>query len=111
MSSRSNGRSGSSTRSLSRRSSRAQPAQPVRVGGHLVARERDEQDRHVAQPAGELGDERERRLVRPVEVVEHDGDRPARAGLGERAAQRLDERRLARVLAPRIPSSGSSGAR
>ena len=77
---------------------RAQPAEPVGVGGNLVACAGDEQQRHVVEPACELRQERERGFVRPVEVVEQDGCRPACPGFGECAAERLDERRRARVL-------------
>ena len=75
----------------------AQAAKPVRVGRHLVARDRDEQERHVAQPGRDAGEQQEGGLVGPVEVVEHDRGGTARGHLRECAAQRLDERRLARV--------------
>jgi hypothetical protein len=70
----------------------------VDVGGHLVARQRDQQDRHVAQPARELRQQRQGGLVGPVHVVENDRDRAVRSRLCECAPQRLDERGLAGVL-------------
>ena len=84
---------------------RAQPAEPVGVGGNLVACDGDEQQRHVVEPACELRQERERGFVRPVEVIEQDGCRSACPGFGECAAERLDERRRARVLS-RHPELG-----
>ena len=75
----------------------AQAAQAVRVGRHLVARDRDQQQRHLAQPGGDAAGAAARRLVGPVEVVEHDRDGPARGHLRERAPQRLDQRRLAGI--------------
>ena len=75
----------------------AQAAQAVRVGRHLVARDRDQQQRRLAQAGGDAGEQQQRRLVGPVEVVEHDRDGPARGDLRERAPQRLDQRRLAGI--------------
>ena len=72
----------------------AQAAQAVRVGRHLVAREPDQQQRRLAQTGGDAREQQQRRLVGPVEIVEHDGDRAVRGHLGERAPQRLDQRRL-----------------
>ena len=94
MSSRASGRSGISTGSQTRRSSRAQAPQTVRVGRHLVAGEPDQEQRRLAQTGGDAREQQQRRLVGPVEIVEHDGDRPVRGHLGERAPQRLDQRRL-----------------
>ncbi len=62
------------------------------VGRHLVARDQDEQDRQLAEAGRDERQEQQRRLVGPVEVVEDDGDRPVRAELGERPAERLDQR-------------------
>ena len=55
---------------------RAQAAEPVHVGRHLVPRHRDQQDRHVPQPAREHREQCQGRLVGPVQVVEHDGRGP-----------------------------------
>ena len=76
---------------------RAQAAQPVGVGRHLVARERDEQQRHLAEAGGEVRQQQQRRLVGPVEIVEDDRDGAVRGHLRERAPQRLDQRGLAGV--------------
>ena len=80
------------------------------VGGHLVAGDDDEQQRHLPQLGGEVREQQQRRLVGPVEVVEQDGDRP-------RAAIAVNARRSASmsVASPAScggsPSSGSRGAR
>ena len=77
---------------------RAQATQAMGVGGHLVAGGDHEQQRHVPQLGDEVREQQEGRLVRPVEIVEQHGDRPRRRQRGERAAQCLDQRRLARIL-------------
>ncbi len=86
----------------------AQAPEPVHVRGHLVAHHHDQQERRVTQPRGEPGHQHERRLVRPLEVVEHDRDLAARADLGERFEQGLDERRLPRVVR-RVTDLGQQG--
>ena len=76
---------------------RAQPAQPLRVGGHLVPRRDHEQQRHLAQLGRERGEQVERRLVSPVEIVEQDRDRAGSRHRAERAPERLDQGRGPRV--------------
>ena len=108
---RSNGRSGSSTGSHPRRiCARRRRRRCVSAGtsSRAIATSSNGASRSAAARRGRS---EQRRLVRPLEVVEHDGHRPARRQLAERAQQRLDERRLARVLRPATSISGRSGAR
>ena len=77
---------------------RAQAAEPVGVGGNLVARDRDEQQRDVAEPGGELRQERSVASSAQWRSSSRMATGPPVAGFGERAPERLDERRLAGVL-------------
>ena len=70
-----------------------QPTQALGVGRHLVAGRDHEQQRQLAQLGRERGKQVQRRLVRPVQVVEQDRDGTGRRHDGERAPKRLDERR------------------
>ena len=81
------------------------------VGRYLVACEGDEQQRGLAQPGGDAREQEQRRLVRPVEIVEHDRDGTVRAPSRRRRAAAPRSASPRRHRAPASPSSGSSGAR
>ena len=78
-------------------------AQVVAQAPHaVVAREPvgavggDHQHRQLAERLGERGQQLERRLVGPLQVVEDDQRVPLRGDVGERAAHRLEQRRAIR---------------
>ena len=71
----------------------AQPPHAVVAREPVGAVGGDHQHRQLAERLGERGQQLERRLVGPLEVVEDDQRVPLRGDAGERAADRLEQRR------------------
>jgi hypothetical protein len=73
---------------------RAQPPQRVPARQLVGPVRADHEQRQLSQRVGERGQHLEGRVVGPVQVVDHDDGGRARRDRRERAAERLDQRRL-----------------
>ena len=88
----------------------AQAADPVGAREAVGAVGGDHEQRQLTQRLGERGQDLQRRLVGPLQVVEEDDGVALGRDRGERRAQRLEQRRRGRRPPPGSPSSGSSSA-
>ena len=90
----------------------AQPPHAVVARQPVGAVGGDHEHRQLAERLGERGQQLERRLVGPLQVVEHDERVPLGGDVGERAADRLEQRRAVggRRRARRARAAAARGA-
>ena len=89
---------------------RAQRVAAVQLVGAVG---RDDEDALVPQAAREEDEECPGRAIGPVDVLEHERERPLAAELLEQREQRLEQARLAerRLVGPQLLGAGGRGAR